>query len=122
MSVRFLTESSSALLKKFNDAIDQEESKGSITTWEKVRQGETTFYTHIAADWTKKAYFKAAALDNKLKFSIVRPKNKSVDQEVYAYYHAHLIETFLRHFSNDFTDARADAVADDSDNVKPSSK
>jgi hypothetical protein len=122
MSVRFITESSSKLLKKFNDAIDQEESKGSITTWKKVQQGDTTFYTHVADEWTKKAYFKAVVLDSKLKFNIVRPKDKIVDQVVYAYYHGHLIETFLRHFPHDFTDARADAVAQDGDNVKPPSK
>ena len=72
---------------------------GSITTWLKV--GE--HYTHVAERWHRKAFFKAHVDSGQLRFNIIAPKGKNVTNEVYAYYHGHLTETFLNHFDKDFS-------------------
>ena len=108
MAVIFVTSTPAVLLKKFNDAIDQGEKKGKITTWKKQAKDGKILYTHVAAEWTGKASFSADAneKDEKLVFSISYAKH---DQDVYAYYHGHLIETFIRHFYEHFTVTRATA-------------
>ncbi|WP_426212289.1 hypothetical protein [Massilia sp. TWP1-3-3] len=117
MAVHFITGSPNALLKKFNDAIDQDEPKGKITTWQKHAQGGTTYYTHVAPQWHKKAFFRAKSAEGKLTFNIIKPEGSNVTTDVYAYYHGHLIETFLRHFDDSFTEGKATAGVESPDKV-----
>lgn len=108
MAVRFHTQTPKALLAKFDAAVKQKEAKGKIDTWEISDDGK--YYTHTAERWTKKAWFKPSTSDNLLTFNIIKPKNQNVTSSVYAYYHGHLIETFLNHFDADFTSAEATAM------------
>lgn len=115
MAVYFLTESASALLRKFNERIEQEASEGKITTWERSDDG--LYYTHKAPQWAKKAWFKATAESGKLRFNIVKPQNTNISTTVYAYYHGHLIETFLNHFDREFSQGDATAMPSQNDRV-----
>jgi hypothetical protein len=114
MAAIFYTEKPKTLLSEFDKRIEQKEAKGKITTWEKSADGK--FYTHKAAEWTKKAWFKPSTSDGRLTFNIVKPKDKNVTTLVYAYYHGHLIETFLNHFDKDFSSAEATALPTSGDN------
>lgn len=109
MSVIFHTAKPETLLSEFDKRIEQKEANGKITTWQKSDDGE--YYTHKATDWAKKAWFKPSTSDGRLTFNIVEPKNRNVTTLVYAYYHGHLIETFLNHFDQDFSSAQATALA-----------
>lgn len=108
MSVTFLTSSAQKLLDDFDARIWQTEQKNKITTWEKSKDGK--YYTHKAAEWTKKAWFKAVVASDRLIFNIIRPNNANVTAIAYAYYHGHLIETFLNHFDEQFTLGQASAL------------
>ena len=115
MAVRFKTSNPTSLLANFNKKIDQEEPKGKITTWLRERHDNRDYYTHKAADWTKKAWFTPVIEDGALKFNIRPPKDKVVDVRTYAYYHGHLTETFLAHFDDQFTEAVSTAKAGSGD-------
>jgi hypothetical protein len=113
MAAQFSTNSPQALLDKFDAAISQRELKGKIETWEKSDDGN--YYTHRAKDWNKKAWFKPAVKSGVLVFNIIKPQNANISGLVYAYYHGHLIETFLNHFDKLFQNGSATALptADD---------
>lgn len=104
MAVRFFTKSPAALLKAFDEKIDQKEREGSITTWVRDSKG---FYTHTSR-WGRKAYFKAnPRFEDRLVFNVVPPAGSVVEPEVYAFYHGHLVETFINHFAGKFSTACA---------------
>ena len=105
MAVYFKTDHAASLLKKFDARIAQTERKGKIETWEK--RGE--LYTHKAADWANKAFFKPVVEQEQLRFNILAPESKRIEAKVYAYYHGHLIETFINHFREDFSLSMATA-------------
>ena len=115
MSVSFSTANPEALLSKFDAAITQREQKGKIETWERSSDGQ--YYTHKAADWHKKAWFKPSVQQQRLVFNIVRPKNANISSVTYGYYHGHLIETFLNHFDGSFEQGAASALPTANDNV-----
>lgn len=106
MAVEFKTDKPEELLKKFDARIAQTAKKGSIETWEK--RGDR--YTHKAAEWANKAFFKAKVEVGLLRFAISKPEKGDLLLKVYAYYHGHLIETFINHFSDDFTQATAKPI------------
>ena len=108
MAVYFHTDAPKALLAKFNAAIQQKEPKGKIDTWMLSDDGK--YYTHTAERWTKKAWFKPVTGDKLLTFNIIKPGDRNVTSPVYAYYHGHLIETFLNHFDTAFTSGAATAL------------
>ena len=114
MAVYFQTDAARTLLDHFNARIDQSEAKGKITTWERSDDGKC--YTHTAADWRKKAWFRPKVETERLVFNIIKPKNADVSTVTYGYYHGHLIETFLNHFDGDFEQGRATARATSGDN------
>jgi hypothetical protein len=114
MAVCFTTDNAQVLLDSFNARIDQSETKGKITTWEKSDDGK--YYTHTSVDWRKKAWFKPKVKTDRLVFNILKPKKMNVSTVTYGYYHGHLIETFLNHFDADFQDGRTTARATSSDN------
>lgn len=108
MAVHFHCEDPQGLLAAFNDRITQTEAKEKITTWQLHTDG--IHYTHRAADWTRKAWFKARVSADTLTFHIVRTQDQNVTTIAYAYYHGHLIETFLAHFDHMFSSAQATAL------------
>jgi len=113
MAVTFFTDKPKTLLSEFDKRIEQKEVKGKITTWQKSTDGK--YYTHKAAEWAKKAWFKPSTSDGKLVFNIIKPKESSVTVLVYAYYHGHLIETFLNHFDQNFENGCASALPTSAD-------
>jgi hypothetical protein len=108
MAVYFTCEEPQALLTAFQDRVAQTEPRGSIATW--VRSADGRFYTHRADAWTRKAWFRPSIGQTTLTFNIVKPANQAISTVAYAYYHGHLIETFLAHFDGMFVDARATAM------------
>lgn len=108
MAVFFSCEDPQALLNAFQARIEQSEPKDQITTW--IRSEDGRFYTHRAKDWTRKAWFRPVIGPTTLAFNIVKPVNQAISTVAYAYYHGHLIETFLAHFDDLFADARATAM------------
>jgi hypothetical protein len=115
MAVYFKTTNPTALLKAFNERIDQEEPKGKIRTWRRFEQDGQKYYTHTATDWANKAFFKPVVGDNVLRFNIIKNKDYDVTVQVYGYYHGHLTETFLNHFDNMFSEAVSSANPRDGD-------
>ena len=114
MSAHFFTKNASDLLAKFRSRIHQTDPAGKITTWEETPSG---LFTHKAAQWAHKAWFKATETEDRLRFNIIRPKGKNISVTTYGYYHGHLIETFLNHFDKQFTQGMATAVASENDDV-----
>ena len=101
MAIHFSTSAAQALLNSFDARINQKEQQGKITTWEKSADGQ--YYTHKASDWNKKAWLRAKIEKDQLTFNIIKPQNvANMASHVYAYYHGHLVETFLNHFDKSF--------------------
>ncbi|MGT2434046.1 hypothetical protein ACU4HD_44600 (plasmid) [Cupriavidus basilensis] len=115
MAVYFNTNNAQSLLGNFDSKISQKEEKGKITTWEKSEDGR--YYTHKAHEWAREAWFKPSIESNRLRFDIIKPRNKDITAVAYAYYHGHLIETFLNHFDQQFSSAEATALPSTSDKV-----
>lgn len=115
MAIHFTTTNAASLLKSFDARISQTEAKGKITTWEKSADGK--YYTHKATEWNKKAWLLPKIEATQLTFNIIRPKDQNVSTLVYAYYHGHLIETFLNHFDKSFGNSIASALPEANDNI-----
>lgn len=116
MSVKFATKTPKALLELFDKRIEQKEPKGRINTWRKTGTG---FYTHTSERWEKKAYFKPNLLEDGLVFNIVpKDADSKVEPEDYSFYHGHLIETFLNHFTEKFSAGRATSKPTSGDRLK----
>jgi hypothetical protein len=115
MSVHFICDAPQALLAAFNARIAQTEPRGKITTWELHSDGQ--HYTHRAADWNRKAWMRPSVQAGRLTFNIIRTTDSTVSSTAYAYYHGHLIETFLSHFDEMFFSASASALPEAGDRV-----
>lgn len=117
MSVKFYAANPSALLKAFTEKVTQEKKEGSITTWELLPSGH---FTHKGQQYAREAFFLAEVRQNEqvLLFKIIRPEGKNILSRAYAYYHGHLIETFLNHFDKQFVSALASAMPADGDKVQ----
>lgn len=115
MAVHFYCDAPQALLAAFNARITQTEQKNKITTWELHSDGQ--YYTHRAADWNRKAWMRPVVQTDRLTFNVVRSKDATVSSVAYAYYHGHLIETFLAHFDRMFSSASASAMPEAGDRV-----
>jgi hypothetical protein len=116
MAIHFTTKDAKSLLEAFDARIAQSEPKGKITTWEKSDDGK--YYTHKAPEWNKKAWLRPKIEASQLTFNIIKPKNKNVTAVAYAYYHGHLIETFLNHFDNSFQNGVASALPETDDLIE----
>ncbi|AYQ27634.1 MULTISPECIES: hypothetical protein [unclassified Polaromonas] len=114
MAIHFMTSDPKRLLAEFDARIAQKEAKGQITTWLKASDGR---YTHLAEAWQNKAWLKPKIQSDGLTFNIIKPPESNIKNMVYAYYHGHLIETFLNHFDSQFVDAIASALAEADDIV-----
>jgi hypothetical protein len=117
MAIFFHTNSAGTLLKEFGTQIAQPEKSGKVITW---AINSDNFYTHKSTQWGEKAWLKARVEAHQLTFNIIKPKNGNVSSPVYAYYHGHLIETFLSHFDKLFAYCSATALADIGDVIKSS--
>jgi hypothetical protein len=92
----FATSRPQALLNALGKAI----ADGDITTWEKDSDGD---FTHKSTQWKKRAWLKPNVIaGTSLRFTILISSNEIDRRAVYAYYHGHMIETFISHFSADF--------------------
>jgi hypothetical protein len=117
MAVYFHTLDPSKLLASFDAKIKQPSPTGKIVTWEKSTGG---LYTHKASNWKNLAWFKVSSTNRAtLDFYILHPKGGTVGQLAYAYYHGHLIETFLNHLDSDFSSANASALPEGDDDIGP---
>lgn len=114
MAVYFTTSNPSALLKKFKDAIQQDDAVGKITTWELDSDGDVT---HKADQWAKKCWLRPSIAYGQLVFNTIPPKDQNISITVYGYYHGHIIETFLNHFDKDFLEAKSTALPKSPDQV-----
>jgi hypothetical protein len=94
------------LLADFDAAIALGNGKGGIATWKKTPNG---YYTHTSAQYGSEAFLQAIISGNRLAFYIIKPQNKVVTMEAYAYYHGHIINTMLNHFNAQFSLASATA-------------
>lgn len=119
MSVKFFTANPGDLLAAFKAKINQTEQEGSIATWEITGSGH---FTHKGKQYVRDAFFfpEARPHEGVLLFKIIRPEGKSIGARAYAYYHGHLIETFMNHFDRKFSLAAASALPADGDNVSAS--
>lgn len=116
MAVHFECAQPSMLLQEFDAQIKRREQLGKITTWECTEDGK--FYTHRAAEWNRKAWFRAEVQPGRLTFFVVKSSSVDVTTTAYAYYHGHLIETFLSHFDQWFSKATASSLPEERDVVQ----
>lgn len=112
MAVTFKTTKPKSPLKNFITRIEQKEAEGKITTWDMDNDGD---FTHKASDWRAKAWFKSVVGTDTLTFNIIKRKDADMSRIVYAYYHGHLVETFLNHFDDQFSEASASALCTSGD-------
>ena len=119
MAVNFFTSDPNALLDEFNKRIDQEESKGKITTWVRDKDGD---YTHVADNWKWKAWFRPKVIEGALVFNVIGNSKVAMSTTVYGYYHGHLTETFLTHFDKMFSSAASTALLTKGDSLGGSAK
>lgn len=119
MAVHFTCAQPQALLNMFKERVSQTEVKGKITTWRPDSSGH--YYTHTSGEQHGKAWFKPTVplSGDRLTFNIVNPKGTPVSSYSYAYYHGHLIETFLNHFDQAFTSSTTSALPEAEDQVRP---
>lgn len=117
MALIFFTDKAKALLSAFEERIAQEDPKAKIRTWKKTKKGN---FTHVSEQWGKKAFFKPKTLDDRLIFNIIPLARSEVSVEQYAFYHGHLTETFIVHFSGKFVKAVSTAKPTKNDKMKSS--
>ncbi|MBR8657879.1 hypothetical protein KDH83_31685, partial [Achromobacter sp. Marseille-Q0513] len=99
MTIRFWTANPQGLLDKFKELIEQEEPKGRINTWEQHDGG----FRHTAKDWKELGLFKSAIAEDKKSLIFNMTVNKG--EYTYAYYHGHLLQTFIEHLGAHFQQA-----------------
>ena len=92
----FPTTRPQALLNAFRKAIED----GDITTWEKDSEGD---FKHTAKQWAGRAWLRPEVLAGvSLRFTIIFNNNETARRAVYAFYHGHMMETFINHFPHEF--------------------
>lgn len=90
MALHFITEQAQKLLDEFEARVEQDKGEESVATWEKVVSNKITYLTHTAKGWARKAFFRPYVQADRLVFHMFAPKDKVIDEMVYAYYHGHL--------------------------------
>lgn len=106
--LKFYTKDPAGLLQKFKAKLKAKQGQDSIQTWEQV--GET--FGHTSERWKGKLAFKATinadATEPNLTFTVASmAKGTQEEQQIfYAYYHGHLLQTFVDHLGEHFTAAR----------------
>jgi hypothetical protein len=94
--LRFKSSNPQGLLDNFKKLINQKETKGKIDTWEEHDGG----FRHTSKEWKDLGLFKASLSDDgqHLLFSF----SKSKGTYSYAYYHGHLLQSFVQHLNKHF--------------------
>lgn len=110
MAIYFSTSKPKALHAAFDQAIDE----GHITTWERDKDGD---YTPKAANWARKLWLRPSEEpgNGRLAFYTIPLQGKKIQRVDFAYYHGHLIETFINHFQDDFSEGCATPYASGKD-------
>ncbi|NAS96665.1 hypothetical protein CU664_14990 [Pseudomonas syringae pv. actinidifoliorum] len=98
MTVRFATSDPNALLTEFKKFINQKEAKGKIKSWIEADGG----FRHNS-DWKDKALFKVTIPEDKKHFDFYLAESK--EEFAYAYYHGHILQTFIEHLNSKFSTA-----------------
>ncbi len=109
----FKTDNPSTLLQLFDDAVAGQGNGKQIDTWRKVEGPGTKgpMYTHKSQQHANRAYFEVAVSRDELLFGLYWPGGRAPADAVYlyAYYHGHLIETFIHHFGAFFESVTSSA-------------
>lgn len=106
--LKFYTKDPAGLLKKFEEKIKAKVGQDSIQTWEQIGGN----FSHTAERWKGKMSFKTeidtAANGSSLIFLATAQNGPTKEdrQTAYAYYHGHLLQTFVDHFGDFFTVAK----------------
>ncbi|PZQ88697.1 MAG: hypothetical protein DI534_11105 [Leifsonia xyli] len=100
MALYFFTSQPQALLNAFESRVRQSEPRGRIAAWRKSNDG--TLYTHSDPEWSEKAWLKTRVDNDKLVFNILRPHDRYVSVQGYAFFYGQLIETFTGHLDLSF--------------------
>lgn len=109
MSIRFQTGTPKKLLATFKQAIDE----GKVVTWSYDKNGD---FTHTAQQWKWLAWLRPSVVpEQRLVFSILKPKNSNITSEIYAIYHGRFVESMLVHCDSLFTEAISSAYPADND-------
>lgn len=106
--LKFYTKDPAGLLQKFKAKLKARQGQDSIQTWEQA--GEN--FGHTSERWKNKLEFKATinaeASEPNLAFGMVAMTKGTQEERqiIYAYYHGHLLQTFVDHLGEHFTAAR----------------
>lgn len=99
MTLRFTTSDPISLLNEFKKLIKQTEPKGKIKSWIESDGG----FRHNS-DWKDKCLFMANISEDKT--HLVFTTNQVKEEFAYAYYHGHLLQTFIEHLNTKFSSVR----------------
>jgi hypothetical protein len=111
MAVRLTTRTPRRLLNSFKRAIDD----GHVKTWSYDEDGD---FTHTSNELSRRAWFRPKVIENKeLTLYILTPTDSKMTTELYASYHARLINALLRRFDGLFERACVSALPEDGDVV-----
>lgn len=112
MSLTVYTTHPRALVNALLKAIDD----GAIDTWETT---DRRHITHSPAQWRCKAWMKLPKDigEDTVRFTIIRPKGKSISKSVYAVYHGRFAEMLLSHFDTKITRIEISSLASQGDIV-----
>lgn len=108
MATYFYSEDPQALLDAFDEAIEE----GVIVNWELDEDGD---YTHVAEPWNKRAWFASSVGADCLAFYIVPDLSEVIARPIFAFYQADLIETFIIHLHEFFSNIVATPEPDGDD-------
>lgn len=110
MAAHLKTSNPTKLLDTFKEAI----KKGHVDTWSVDSDG---YFTHTPPQWKNLAWFKAEIRSDRVVMCIVKPKGGSISWPVYGVYHGRIIESFIVHCHELFTEGYASAKPTSDDNV-----
>ncbi|MBD8239512.1 hypothetical protein ALP39_200480 [Pseudomonas marginalis pv. marginalis] len=96
MTLRFTTSDPMSLLENFKNLIKQTEPKGKIKSWIAIDGG----FRHNS-DWKDKCLFQAVISADKT--CLIFTTSQIKEEFAYAYYHGHLLQTFIEHLNTKFT-------------------
>ena len=89
-------------------AIKKEIKEKKIETWEHLEHQKKDYFTHIPAQFYQKAYLLAEVSAGVLVFTVVPPKDVTLEKGLYGVYEGRFIEMLLNHLKPQFTKITAD--------------
>lgn len=111
MSISFLTDNPSKLLKDFKKKIDD----GDIVTWSYDKDGD---FTHTPDQWKNRAWLKPIEAGDRLRFNIIGSKTHELTWTIFSVYHGRFMEAMIRHCRSLYTIAQCPSKPSDND-AKP---